>query len=206
MSSAPSGQVFRPRSALPVAVVLALGALAWAGSAVVDDGAAGLLRQLPAIVLATTAAAAVLVRPTVTVGPAGVALRGVLRDVDVPWAELAEVRTQYALTLVTRDGRRFAAWAAPAAGRFADARLTPREVAAMGLDPARELPTVSGSVETPSGAVADWVRRAWDRAPEDEPPGAASGGPGPGVRTRPARAVLAAVGIAAALWLARSVG
>lgn len=167
---AAAGRVFRPRSSLAAVIVGALVALAWAWAAVAAGGVPGLARQVPGILLAATGAYAVLVRPSVEVGPAGVTLRNVVRDVDVPWAALAEVRTRYALMLVTTDGRRFTAWAAPASGRHTDTRLTRREAGAIGWEPDADLPTASASSESHSGAVAAWIRREWSRAVETADP------------------------------------
>ena len=190
-----TGHVFRPRSSIAAAIGWALVTAAWCAIAVHDGGAPGLARQAPGIVLAATGVYAVLVRPAVEVSPTGVTLRNVVRDVEVPWAALAEVRTRYALTLVTTDGRHFAAWAAPAPGRHTDAGLTRREVGAIGGDPDGDLPPASASTAAPSGAVAAWVRHEWDRA--IDLPGAA--GPGAPVRTRLAVGVVVVLGVAAAL-------
>lgn len=195
-----TGRVFRPRSSIAAAILWAAVTLVWAWFAVRDGGAPGLARQAPGVVLAATLVYAVLVRPTVEVSAAGVTLRNVVRDVEVPWAALAEVRTRYALTLVTTGGRRFTGWAAPASGRHTDARLTRREVSAIGWDPDRELPTASASTASHSGAVAAWVRREWRRAAEaGDPDGAAGSGCDRAVRTSFARGVVAAFGLATAL-------
>lgn len=195
---------FRPRSSITAALALILVTFAWAWFAAADGGGPGLARQVPGIVLAATLGYAVLVRPAVVVGPAGVTLRGVVRDVEVPWAALAEVRTRFSLTLVTVDGARFAAWAAPASGRHTDTRLTRREVGAIGGDHDHGLPTASSSPASHSGAVAAWVRREWRRAIETDA-AATPDGPRPAVRTRPARGVLATLAAAALLTLAARV-
>ncbi|WP_165372720.1 PH domain-containing protein [Pengzhenrongella frigida] len=210
-----TGHTVRPRSAIAAAVGWGLVTLGWSWFAVHDGGPVGLVRQVPGLVLAATLVYAVLVRPSVEVSPTGVALRNVVRDVMVPWAALAEVRTRYALTLVTTDGRRFTAWAAPASGRHTDARLTLREVQTLGLGPDEVLPTASASSASQSGAVAAWVRREWGRSVETDgaplcptggapqcPPGGAPlcpPGGAPVVRTRLARGVLVVAGVSAAL-------
>lgn len=207
MAAAPpraTGHVFRPRSAIVAVVCGGLIAIAWAWFAVHDGGWLALARELPGIVLAGTVVYAVLIRPSVEVSSACVALRNVVTDVDVPWGALAEVQTRYALTLVTADGRRFTAWAAPASGRHTDARLTRGEVRVLGWGADEELPPSSASTASHSGAVAAWVRRDWRRALEDStvdgvrPPADAAVADGV-VRTRRARGVLAVGGVAAAL-------
>ena len=207
MAAAPpraTGHVFRPRSAIVAVVCGGLIAIAWAWFAVHDGGWLALARELPGIVLAGTVVYAVLIRPSVEVSSACVALRNVVTDVDVPWGALAEVQTRYALTLVTADGRRFTAWAAPASGRHTDARLTRGEVRVLGWGADEELPPSSASTASHSGAVAAWVRRDWRRALEDStvdgvrPPADAAVADGV-VRTHRARGVLAVGGVAAAL-------
>lgn len=203
-----TGRVFRPRSSSAAAIGWVLVTLAWAWFAMRDGGGPGLARQAPGMVLAATGVYGVLVRPTVSVSPAGVTLRNVVRDVEVPWAALAEVRTRFALTLVTTDGRRFAAWAAPASGRHADARLTRREAGAIGWDPEQALPTASASTASHSGAVAAWVRREWrlavypDRhesaADRSVPPSAPTDST---VRTHLAGGVVVVLGVSTALVL-----
>ena len=201
MASSP-GRVFRPRSSIAVAIGWALVTLAWSWFAVRDGGAPGLARQAPQIVLAATGVYAVLVRPAVGVTPTGVTLRNVVRDVEVPWAALAEVRTRYALALVTTDGRRFTAWAAPASGRHTDTRLTRREVGAIGWDPSGDLPTASASTASTSGAVAAWVRREWSRAIDLPGPAPANPAPADAARTRLALGVVAVLCGAAVLTVA----
>lgn len=217
-----SGHRFRPRSAIVVAVCWGLVTLAWAWFAVHDGGAIGLVRQLPGVALAAVLGYGVLLRPSVEVSPTGVVLRNVVRDVEVPWAALADVRTRFALTLVTTDGRHFAAWAAPAAGRHTDSALTVREVRALGLRPGDgggggegedgcdgpDLPTASASTASHSGAVAAWIRREWQRSVEDDAAADAAGAGArlrvaasttPVARTRLARGVLGTAGVAGAL-------
>ncbi|WP_407344332.1 PH domain-containing protein [Pengzhenrongella phosphoraccumulans] len=223
MAAAPpraTGHMFRPRSAIAAAICWGLITLAWAWFAVHDGGLIALARQAPGMLLAATLVYAVLVRPSVEVSGAGVALRNVVRDVEVPWAALAEVRTRYALTLVATDGRRFTAWAAPASGRHTDTRLTLGEVRSLGWPAGAELPPSSASLASSSGAVAVWVRREWQRAVEDERAGVdlADGGTARGdtvrddavrddaVRTHLARGVLAAGAVAAALCAVAAIG
>jgi hypothetical protein len=171
----------------------------WAWLAVRDGGVGGLVRQLPPMALAATVVYAVLVRPAVMVDGAGVRLRNVLRDVEVPWPALAGVSTRFALTLHTHDGRQLRAWAAPASGRHVDARLTAGDVRALGWDADDELPTASASTASPSGVAAAWVRREWRRAVADLPDDVTSAS---GAGTRPGVVHRTATG--PVVWLAGS--
>ena len=208
MAAAPpraTGHVFRPRSAIAAAICWGAITLAWAWFAVHDGGPIALARQAPGMLLAATLVYAVLVRPSVEVSGEGVALRNVVRDVEVPWSALAEVRTRYALTLVATDGRRFTAWAAPASGRHTDTGLTLGEVRSLGWPTGAELPPSSASPASHSGAVAAWVRREWQRAVEDEPVGDDPARDDT-VRTHLARGVMAVGAVAAALCVVAAIG
>jgi hypothetical protein len=165
MPSSPpsSAHVLRPPSAVVAAVVWALVTVGWCWLALRDGGPVLLARQLPAMTLACTVVYVVLVRPSVTVGPAGIRLRNVLSDVDVPWPALERVSTRFALTLHTVGGQELRAWAAPASGRHVDTRLTAGDVRALGWDDDVP-PTASASSASSSGVAAAWVRREWRRA------------------------------------------
>ncbi|NLT53556.1 MAG: PH domain-containing protein [Actinomycetales bacterium] len=88
----------------------------WLVAVLVDGSGEDLLGVAPWLLLVGVLVHAVLWRPVVIVDDDGVELRNVVRDVRVPWSELTEVETRYALTLVTRGGR-FRSWAAAAPGR-----------------------------------------------------------------------------------------
>jgi hypothetical protein len=177
---------FRPRSAAVAVVAWALVCIGWLWLAFRDGGTDAGVRAVPQVLFASAVVWAVLVRPSVDVDDAGVGLRNVVHDVDVPWARLEAVETRFALTLVTDDGRRFAAWAAPASGRYADVRMTRKEATtlALGDDPQ---PTASAAWGSHSGAAAAWVRREWARSADRTPADRA-------VVVRPATTVLAVLG------------
>jgi len=154
---------FRPRSSVVAIVAWGVVCVGWLWLAFRDGGTEGGVRAVPQILFVSAVVWALLVRPSVDVDESGVALRNVVHDVDVPWARLEAVETRFALTLVTTGGRRFAAWAAPASGRYADVRMTRREASTLALGDDAQ-PTASAAWASHSGAAAAWVRREWARS------------------------------------------
>jgi hypothetical protein len=138
--------------ACAVALIAAVVATGW--------GAALLL---PWLLLLAGAVWAAFWNPRVVVDDGGVHLVNVTRTIDVPWPAVQAVDTKWALTLRTAYGS-FTAWAAPAPGGVATARLSLRE--------ARSLPESSYGTGhsirpgdhpgTASGAAALVVRRRWE--------------------------------------------
>jgi hypothetical protein len=170
---APGEFLFRPTSAYVLGGTWALVTAVWLGLAAATDGPVGLLRQLPPAVFAAATVVVVLVRPSVRVDADGVLVRNPLRDVTVPWGALGELSTQYVLTLTCRSGRRVQAWAAPAGSRIGAARVTDRDVQALGWRPGDGPIAASATIRSDSGAAAVAVRRGWQRYLAD---GARDGG------------------------------
>lgn len=92
----------------------AVGAVLALVSLVVSDGAEGLARYGAIPVLATVLVWAAFWRPEVRVAPAGVTVVNVWSTTEIPWADLTEVTTRWALELHTTGGR-VSAWAVPPA-------------------------------------------------------------------------------------------
>ena len=144
---------------------LAIWALSGYGLAIAvqADGLGAVIRQGSWLGLAAVLVWALFWRPRVTVDDGGVHLVNVLRTIDVPWPAIQRIDTKWALTLITAYGA-FTAWAAPAPGGLAVARMNPAD--------RRELPEsafgLGGSIRpgdlpgTPSGAAAAVVRRRWE--------------------------------------------
>ncbi|MDM7855657.1 hypothetical protein [Cellulomonas alba] len=158
---------FRPRTAAVALVIWGVVCVGWLWLALRDGGGEAGVRAVPQMLFVTALVWAILVRPAVDVDGDGVRLLNVVHDVEVPWTRLEAVETRFALTLVADDGRRFAAWAAPASGRYADIRMSRREAStlSMGEDPQ---PTASAAWGSHSGAAAAWVRREWSRSTTHE--------------------------------------
>jgi hypothetical protein len=180
--------VFRPPVGAFVSAVWVLVTVLWLVVAA-GDGWRAVLLQLPVMALAGSLVHATCARPLVAVGPDGVLLRNVVRDVSIPWAALDGVDTRYALTL-TADGRRFAAWAAPAPSRFATARATATDLESVHWRAADGPIPASATLRSDAGAAAALIRRLWS-------PGAVRHGSA-AVQIRWARGVVAALAVSAA--------
>ncbi|GAA5028712.1 PH domain-containing protein [Microbacterium fluvii] len=110
----PQPVVFRPRGGLILAVIaIALSAvvLVFAG---ITGGAEGLVLWGWPIVAFAWLAWLVYIHPCVVITDGFVEIRNILRTHRVPWGDVDEVGSQYALTVRTRAGRSIRAWAAPA--------------------------------------------------------------------------------------------
>lgn len=164
-----AAQVFRPPVGVVVSLLWAVVTVLWLVSAA-RAGVGPLLRQVPALVLVGTLVHATCTRPLVAVGPTGVLLRNVVRDVWVPWAALDGIDTRYALTL-TAGGRRFAAWAAPASSRFSTARATPSDLKSVHWAAADGPIPASATLRSDSGAAAALIRRFWTPGGDPAAPG-----------------------------------
>lgn len=107
---------FRPGGVRVLAVVWWV----FAGYLVLDLALRGQPTQLvlgaPLVLLSAVVVHALFWHPAVRVDADGVELVNVLRTVRIPWAQLADTDTRWALTLLA-DGRRWTAWAAPSSGR-----------------------------------------------------------------------------------------
>jgi len=130
----PHPVVFRPRGG----VILAVLAIALCGailiSIVVTDGVAGLLLWSWPVLAFAWLAWLLYIRPSVTITDGFVEIRNPLRTHRVPWGDIVDVESRYALTVRTLDGDVIRAWAAPAPGarqalgtRREDVRRAPGE-------------------------------------------------------------------------------
>ena len=162
--------VFRPQTGIAVCVLWTVLSIVWLASEA-QSGWLVALTRLPLIAFFSTITYALFGRTRVVVRDDGVLLRNVVRDVDVPYAALARVDTQYALTLTTVDGHRHQAWAAPSSGRIGAARVTDEERKALSWSgPVDEIPASAG-LRSDAGAVAVVIRRKWQPA---DPAGSAT--------------------------------
>lgn len=149
-----------------VAVICLIGVI-W--QAIADFG--DLWQVLPVLGLITAAVWALFWNPHVRVDADGVLLQNPLRRIVLPWQAIELVDTKWALALRTKAGQ-YTAWAAPAPSRMAARRLSRTET--KGLPES----TFAGPGQirpgdmpgTPSGDVAQVVRREWhDRHDPDAP-------------------------------------
>lgn len=160
-STADQTVTYQPGSARGMTIgVAVVAAVALAMTALDDMGAA--LRYLPTFLVVPAAVWAFYGRPAVIISDGGVALRNVLRTVELPWPAIQRIETKYALTLETAYGP-YNAWAAPVPGRTLASNRThitmrhqPESAyAAGGLRP--------GDLEgSPSGDASAYIRRRWE--------------------------------------------
>ncbi|MFN8076638.1 MAG: PH domain-containing protein [Kineosporiaceae bacterium] len=193
----PGGRAYRPGSAPLYAG--AYGVLAgWWLVALVVRGAWSSLPQVAAGLGAGGCLVfALLWRPHVRADAHGVLLANVVRDVAVPWPAVEEVRTRFALTVVS-GGRSYAAWAAPARGGSRALRPSPAR-RPPGTPPEVTSTASSRLLEADSGAVAFLLEgfRAAPAAPRPGGPEHAAVGPAwPGILALALALVLGAAAVA----------
>jgi hypothetical protein len=182
--------VYRPTAARALCVVTwvllagTLATTAW------RNPVAG-LRWLPVLGLVAAVVFALFWRPSVEVDDDAVTMRNVVRDIRVPWARLDAVDTRYALSLHAQ-GRRYAAWAAPAPGRSQALRQSRRDaeaLSALGTNLEHGL-RASATPNSDSGGASLLVRTRWEQALSGS---AARSGDGPAVTVTIAGAPVAAL-------------
>ena len=163
--SAPAVHVHRAASAPWLAGFVAVLGLV----ALVTGWGQGVLHHVAAVCLAAGSAVlgyALYWRPRLETSEAGVRIINPLRTVDIPWARIVDVRTRFAVTVVTESGSH-SCFALPAAGAGAALRADAQSVAR-----AHPLARPDGSVRTGdlvstrSGSAANHVRALWQRRVE----------------------------------------
>ncbi|MDY0911137.1 PH domain-containing protein [Microbacterium sp. CFBP9034] len=112
----PEPVTFRPRGGQILAwVAIGICALGLVYIAV-TDGVASLVVWAWPIVLVAWLAWILYVRPYVRIHEGFIEIGNVFRTHRVPWGDVADVDSRYALTIHTTGGRSIRAWAAPAPG------------------------------------------------------------------------------------------
>jgi hypothetical protein len=156
-------RTLRPRSGYAlVFVVWAIG-LSVVVTLIAQGSFLVLLRYLPLVLLAAYCAWLLFWSPSVTISPAGVSIRNLLRVHDVTWPAIQLVDTRWALNLRTTRGR-ITAWSAPAPSRFTVLRTAPADV--RGLPQSTYGPEGIRPGDIPSshsGLAALYVRRYWEQ-------------------------------------------
>jgi hypothetical protein len=152
--------VFRPRGGVVLAVIAIVVCAVALVFLAVYDGIPALVRWGWPIVLIAWGSWLLYVRPAVTVTDGFVEIRNIVRTHRVPWGDVADVDSRYALTIVTASGRRIRAWAAPAPG--ARAALTTRREEVNRTPGDGDTRRPSDSENSHSGGAAALVRRHLD--------------------------------------------
>ncbi|MFV0372821.1 PH domain-containing protein [Microbacterium sp.] len=157
----PQPVVFRPRGGVVLAAAAVVMCAVTLGYIGVTDGLGGVLRWGWPIVALAWAAWLLFIRPSVTVTDGFVEIDNVFRSARVPWGDLADVQTRFALTVHTADGRGIRAWAAPAPSARRALGTRREEVSRTPGDGQTRRP--SDAEGTESGDAATLVRRAIER-------------------------------------------
>ncbi|CAN7322683.1 PH domain-containing protein [Microbacterium sp. LjRoot45] len=175
----PHPVVFRPRGGVILAVVAIVLCLAVLVSIVVTDGMLGLLAWGWPVIAIAWLAWLLYIRPSVTLTDGFIEVVNPVRTHRVPWGDVFDVESRYALTVTTHDKRTVRAWAAPAPGarqalstRREDVRRAPgegethRPSDAEGTDSGDATALVlrgleqyrrSGAPHLPGGTVSTWA-------------------------------------------------
>ena len=157
----PEPVTLRPRGGMIIAVAALVIAVAALVFIAVDGGLLELVRWAWPVVLLGWGAWLVYLRPFVRVSEGFVEVSNIVRTYRVPWGDIAEVDSRYALTLRTNGGRVIRAWAAPAPG--ARQALSTQRVDVAHTPGEGETRRPSDAEGTASGDAAGLVRRELDR-------------------------------------------
>jgi hypothetical protein len=125
------------------------------------DGALSLLVWAWPILLVAWLAWILYIRPYVQISEGFIEIANVFRTHRVPWGDIDDVDSRYALTVRTRDGRSIRAWAAPAPG--ARQALTTRREEVSNTPGESDTRRPSDALGTASGDATALVRRTLDQ-------------------------------------------
>lgn len=111
----------RPRFGQVLSIVVVAIIVSGLVSFMVVGDFAGLAKSAAILLFAAWATYVLFWSPSVTVDPAGVVIRNLIREHRVTWPAIERIDTKYALELYTTAGK-FTAWAAPAPSRVSSGR------------------------------------------------------------------------------------
>jgi hypothetical protein len=100
-------------------------------------------------------------KPRLEIADEGVKIINPLSTVFLPWSEVINIETQFALTFYTAE-RKVSSWAAIAPGRYHHRSIHPTEVKGVIPRDSRLL-RASDSPRTDSGAAAYIARMRWEK-------------------------------------------
>lgn len=157
----PTPVVFRPRGGVILAVIAIAVCAVGLISLSVTDGLPGVLQWGAPIVAFAWLAWLLYIWPCVQMTDGFVEIRNVLRTFRVPWGDIADVDSRFALTISTHDARRIRAWAAPAPS--ARRALGTRREEVKNTPGDGELRRPSDATGTESGDALALVQRALEK-------------------------------------------
>ena len=157
--------VHRPVGGRILTIGCAAVALFGAVLIVIETGPVGLVRWVWPLAAFAWLVWLLYWHPQVTVTEGFVDVQNVLRRHRVPWSDLDDVTTRFALTLRTRSRGEIRAWAAPAPGIRSAATMKPEQFDSLDRG-TRDLGSLrpSDNPETLSGSIALDVQRRWHDA------------------------------------------
>lgn len=157
----PEPVTFRPRGGQIIAwVAIGICAIGLVFVTVIDGLPSLIVWGWP-LVLVGWLAWAMYVRPHVVINEGFIEIANVFRTHRVPWGDVADVDSRYALTIQTKGGRSIRAWAAPAPSARQALTTNREEVARTPGEGDMRRP--SDAEGTPSGDATALVRRTLDR-------------------------------------------
>jgi hypothetical protein len=162
-------QVFRPPYSRLLAITWFVIALIFAVDAAVNGSGDGRWLALAVLLFASAAVHALAFRPAVLVDDTGITLRNIVRDVHVPWGNVARIGARWSLTIDTlAPDRTWASWAITARNRQRMALFHRGFTAGawMGGRGAQASAYAGAADETPDEEpyVSVELSRAWDAA------------------------------------------
>lgn len=153
-------ETFRPTFGRAMAGAL-IGLCAFAALGVTPEGSDAIFDIWPWLGLVSVTAWTCYWHPKVVVTDGGIEVVNPLRTFDVPWPDVVDIETKWALTVQTSSGT-IRAWAAPSPGRQILRSQQSQDRRLAGL-PKNSLARPSDLATTESGAAAQIVRQRWLR-------------------------------------------
>jgi hypothetical protein len=156
--------VLRPRFGLVLCFIVWAIIIVCVVSLFVQGDPVGVLRFMPAFLLAAWVCWMLFWAPAVQIDDSGVSLVNIVRTIRVTWPAIAAVETKYTLTIRTASGK-YSAWAAPAPSRFSSFRASRQDLSHLPettYGPGNSV-AIGDIPSSDSGLAALRVRQRWEQ-------------------------------------------